>query len=84
MPDPEVAAERRERRLVEHLGDEPELLEDQDVLAVGDRHPGRLLAAVLLGEEREVGQPRDVVAGRPHAEDAALFLGTLGAHAARC
>jgi hypothetical protein len=78
VPDPEVSAERRERRLVEHLGDEPQLLEHQDVLAVGDGHPGRLLPPVLLGEEREVGQPRDIVAGCPHPEDAALLLGTLG------
>jgi hypothetical protein len=84
VADPQVAAERRERRLVEDLGDEPELLEDQDVLAVGDGHPGRLLAAMLLREQREVGQPSDVIAGCPHGEDAALLLGTLGTHPTRC
>ena len=42
------------------------------------------LAAMLLGEEREVDQPGDVLAGRPHAEDATLLLRPLRAHARRC
>ena len=44
---------------------------DADLLAVPDRDPGRLLAAVLEREEPEVGQVGDVDAGRVDAEDAA-------------
>ena len=39
---------------------------------VAGRDPGRLLAAVLEREEREVGEPGDVVLGRVDAEHAAL------------
>ena len=42
------------------------------------------LAAMLLREQREIGQPCDVIAGCPHGEDAALLLGTLGTHPTRC
>ena len=36
------------------------------------RDPGRFLAAVLEREQREVGEPGDVVLGRVDPEDAAL------------
>ena len=52
----------------------PEVLVDQDVVAVADRDAGRLLPAMLLGEETEVGEPRDVVARRPDAEESAFLF----------
>ncbi len=75
MADGEVAVQRGERRLVEDLADEPEVLVDEDVVAVGDRDAGGFLAAMLLREETEVGEAGDVVAGRPHPEQPALVLG---------
>ena len=47
MADREVAVERREAALVEHLGDETHVLDDGDGLAVAHRDAGRLLAPVL-------------------------------------
>ncbi len=73
MPDRQVAVQRGERGLVEHLAHEAEVLVDQDVVAVADRDAGGFLASMLLGEESEVGQARDVVAGRPHAEESAFL-----------
>src|SRR5690242_21855984 len=40
-------SERVEGGLVEDLRDQPHVLVDQDLAAVADRDPGRLLAAVL-------------------------------------
>ena len=60
--------------------DEPEILVDEDVVAVADRDAGRLLASMLLGEESEVGQPRDVVAGRPDPEESAFLFRRFGPH----
>ena len=47
MADGEVAVERGEAALVEHLGDEAHVLDDGDGLAVAHRDAGRLLAPVL-------------------------------------
>ena len=74
VADAEIALERSKRGLVEHLRDQAELLVDQQVLAVRDGHAGRLLAPVLLGEQTEVGEPCDVIAGSPYAEEAALLF----------
>jgi hypothetical protein len=74
VADREIAVERGERGFVEDLADQPEVLVDEDVAAVGHGDPGGFLAAVLLGEETEVGEPRDVVAGCPDADEAALLL----------
>src|SRR6185369_7210133 len=82
VADAEVALECRERRLVEDLGDEPELLIDEEVPAVGDRDARRLLAAVLLGEETEVAEPGDLFSGSPHPEETALLFWTLASHSA--
>ncbi len=80
VPDREIALEGGERGLVEHLRDQPEILVDQDVVAVGDRDAGGFLAAVLLGEETEVRQTGDVLARGPHPEQAAFVFGTLRSH----
>ena len=71
MPDGEVAVERGEAALVEHLGDEAHVLDDGDGLAVAHRDPGRLLAPVLERVEAEVGEVGDRLTGRVDAEDAA-------------
>jgi hypothetical protein len=74
VADAEIAVQRGERRLREDLGDEPEVLVDEDVLAVADRDARRFLAAVLLCEEPEVREPRDVLARGPDPEQPALVL----------
>ena len=74
VPDREVAVQRRQRRLVEDLADQPEILVDEDVVTVADRDPGGLLAPMLLCEQPEVREPGDVLAGCPHPEEPALLL----------
>ena len=69
--------ERAERGLVEDLGDQAHVLEDEDLGAVADRDAGGLLAAVLQGVEPEVGELGDLFAGSPDAEDAAGVLGAF-------
>ena len=69
VADGQVALQRREPALVEHLRDEAHVLRDRDRLAVAHRDPGRLLTPVLECEQPEVGQLRDVLAGPVHAED---------------
>ena len=74
VADGEVTLEPRERALVEDGGDQAHVLDDGDGVAVAHRHAGRLLAAVLQGEEtveREVGHPHP---GRVDPEDSAGFL----------
>ena len=73
MPDRDVAAQAGQRRLVEDLGDQAEILVDDDAGAVADGDAGRLLAAVLQGVEAVVGELGDVLAGSPDAEHAALL-----------
>ena len=72
VPDRHVAGERPQAALVEDLGDQAEVALGGDVAALAGRDAGRFLAAVLEREEREVGEPGDVVLGRVDAEDAAL------------
>ena len=72
VADRHVAVERAQLLLVEDLRDEPGVAQRGDVAALARRDPGRLLAAVLERVEREVGELRDLLAGRVHAEDAAL------------
>ena len=70
----EVPLESRQGALVEHGGDQAHVLDDRHRVAVAHRHAGRLLPAVLQGEEtveREVGHPRS---GRVDPEDTAGFL----------
>ena len=71
VPDRDVARERLQLLLVEHLGDEAHVAEHRQPAAVGDRDPRRLLAPVLEREEAEVREPRHVALGRADAEDAA-------------
>ncbi len=71
VTDGQVALERGDATLVEHLGDEAHVLRHGDGLAVAHRDAGRLLAAVLQGVEPQVGEVGDVLTGRVHAEHAA-------------
>ena len=73
VADGEVAVERGETALVEHLVDEAHVLDDGDRLAVAGRDPGRLLAAMLQRVEPEVHQVGDRLAGGVHPEDAACL-----------
>ena len=76
MADREVAAQARQRGLVEDLGDEAEILVHHHAGAVADRDAGGLLAAMLEGVEAEVGQLGDLFTGSPDAEDATGVLRT--------
>ena len=83
VADRHVAVERAELLLVEDLGDETRVAKRGDVTALARGDPGRLLAAVLERVEREVGELRDLRAGRVHAEDAALVARTIAVGNAR-
>ena len=67
-------AQARERRLVEDLSDQAEVLVHHHARTVADRDPRGLLAAVLKRVETEVGQLRDLFTPRPNAEHAARVL----------
>ena len=71
MADRDLAGERLELLLVEDLGDEPHVAQHRQPPALRDGDPGRLLATMLQGEEREVREPRHVALDRPDTEDAA-------------
>jgi hypothetical protein len=74
MSDGEVAAQTRERRLVEDLRHQAEVFEYDDAGAVADRDAGRLLATVLQSEEPEIGELGHLFPGRPDSEDTAGVL----------
>ena len=73
VADGHVAGEVGQGLVVEDLGDQAEVLVDEDLGAVGGGDAGRLLAAVLEGVQAEVAQTGDVLTGGPHTEDAALL-----------
>ena len=76
MADREVALERRELALVEHLRDEAHVLDDRDRLAVAHRDAGRLLArGAAARRARGTRDVRHRLAGGVHAEDAARVAG---------
>ena len=68
MADGDVAAQRGEHGLVEHLGDQAHVLVHHDPGAVADRDAGRLLPPVLQRVQAEVGELGDFLARRPDAE----------------
>ena len=68
-----------EGALVEDVGHEAHVLDDGDVDAVGHRHAGRLLPAVLQGVQAEVGEVGDRLVRGVHTEDATrLFQRVVG------
>jgi len=60
-----MTSERRDPPLVEDGADEPEVLVEHELVAVGDGDPGRLLTAMLEGEEPEGGDGGRLAAGAP-------------------
>ena len=72
VADRHVPLQGTQPLLVEHLRDQPLVAHRHDVAALRGRDPGRLLATVLEREQREVGEPRDLVPGGTDPEDAAL------------
>ena len=74
VADGEVAGQPVEHPVVEHRRDETGVLDGDQLGAVGHRHAGGLLAAVLQGEQPEIGQVGDGLAGGVDAEDAARLL----------
>jgi hypothetical protein len=74
VTDAQVTGQRRQRGFGEDLADQAHVLVDQDVVAVADRDAGGLLAAMLLGEEPEVGEPGDLFPGRPDTEETAFLF----------
>ena len=78
VADGVIADQRRQRLAGEHVGHEARLLVHAHPAAVADRQPGRLLAAVLQGEQPEERQLGDAVAvGGRQPEDAALLVGDV-------
>lgn len=63
--------------LGKNVRDQALILVHEDLLAVGGRDAGALLAAMLEGVEGEVGETRNVLARGPHSEDAAVIAGTI-------
>ena len=74
VADRHLPAEAGQRLLVEHLRDEPHLLDHGDLTVVGDGDAGALLTAMLQGVEAEEGEARHVALGRDDAEDAATVV----------
>jgi hypothetical protein len=71
VPDRDLAPEAAQLLLAEDLRDETHVAQNGQPSTVGDRDPGRLLTAVLEGEEPEVREARDVALGSVDAEYAA-------------
>ena len=64
----------RQGAVVEHAGDEALVLDDRQQLAVAHRHPGGFLAAVLQGEQGQVGEVGHRLARGVHGDDATRLL----------
>ena len=77
VADGQMADQRCQRPLVEHVGDQAHVLDHHDRVAVADRHPRRLLAAVLQRVQPGVGQMGDGMRRCVHAEDTACLLGRI-------
>ena len=74
MRDGEAPAQAREAPFVEDAADQAEVLVEHQLLAVGDREPGRFLAPVLEREQperRELGRLLGGAVGQDDAVDAA-------------
>ncbi len=71
----QLPGQRLQDRLLEHLGDEPHVLVDDEPGAVGDGDAGGLLPAMLQGEESEEGETGDIHLGSVDGEHPALVVG---------
>ena len=72
-----MPGERGKGVFVENLTHEAHVFVDEHLVAVAGRDARGLLAAVLEGVEAEVRQLGDVLARRPHPEDATSILGSF-------
>ena len=72
-----MTLEGAERGLVEDLGDEAHVLEDEDLGAVAHRDARGFLSAVLQGVQPEIGELGDLFTRSPDTEDAASVLGAF-------
>ncbi|GAA0624715.1 hypothetical protein GCM10010394_64280 [Streptomyces crystallinus] len=77
MTDRDMTLEGAEGSLVEDLGNEPHVLEDEDLGAVADRDSRGFLAPMLEGVKPEVSELGDLFTRSPDAEDAASVLGAF-------
>ena len=77
VPEGDVPAQSLQGLLGKNVRDQALILVHEDLLAVGGRDAGALLAAMLEGVEGEVGETRNVLARGPHSEDAAVIAGTI-------
>jgi hypothetical protein len=77
VTDRDVTLERTERGLVEDLGHEAHVLEDEDLGAVAHRDSRGFLAPMLEGVEPEVSELGDLFTRGPDSEDAASVLGAF-------
>lgn len=73
----DMTLERTEGGLVEDLGNEAHVLEDEDLGAVADRDSRGFLAPMLEGVEPEVRELCDLFARSPDTEDATRVLGAF-------
>ncbi len=77
VTDRDMTLEGAEGGLVEDLGDQAHVLEDEDLGAVAHRDSRGLLSSMLQGVEPEVSELRDLFTRSPDTEDAASVLGAL-------
>ena len=84
VADGEVAGQRGQAPVVEHVGDESHVLVDHDGLAVAHGHTGRLLATVLQGVQAEVGEVGHRLTRGVDPEDPARFLRGVGVRVDVC
>ncbi len=77
VTDRDMTLERTERGLVEDLGHQAHVLEDEDLGAVADRDSRGFLAPMLEGVEPEVRELCDLFARSPDTEDATRVLGAF-------
>ena len=73
VADGHVALHGAEGLLVEHLRDEPQVFEHQDLRAVGHGDARSLLASVLQGIQAVIGELCDILTGCPDTEHATFF-----------
>ncbi|GAA5006593.1 hypothetical protein GCM10025734_46840 [Kitasatospora paranensis] len=77
MSDGDMPVQRPQGGLVEDLGHEAHVLEDENLGAVAHCNARGFLSAVLQGIEAEVRELGDLLAGSPDTEDAASVLGAF-------
>ena len=77
MADGQVALQSLQGLFIENLTDQPQVFENDDLLAVTHRNAGGLLAAVLQCEQPVVGDFCNVFARCPHAENSAFVVGLI-------